>query len=302
MRTKLLIAVVSGVLASMSLIATAGATYAGKNGRIAIAEHGGKGVEIWTVLPDGGDPQQLTTSGFNATPAFSADGAQIAYLSDAGPRGTYEIWLMNADGTAQRQLTHLRGDASFPDFSPTGSRVAFGGHTGSSAKDDIYVVRVNGKGLTQLTKGEGHNDRPVWSPDGRHIAFVSDRTGVSQVWVMNRDGTHQQQLTRETLAHYGVDWSPDGSRFVFDEGGPGMPTAIFVMNANGTGKRQLTHGGTRDFAPAWSPDGRKIAFVRVFGFSAKSEQDVFIMNADGTGQHALHKGNKQLVPGWQPVP
>lgn len=286
----------------LAIAGTASATYAGKPGRIAIVERGGGGFQIWTVLPNGTDPQQLTTEGFNATPSFSADGRQIAYLSDRGAGGVYEIWLMNADGTGARQLTHLHGDASFPDFSPTGSRVAFGGHTSASAKDDIYVVKVNGTGMTRLTRNQGNNDRPVFSPDGRQIAFVSDRTGVSQIWMMNRDGTHQRQLTKDTLAHYGVDWSPNGLRLVFDDGGPGMPTAIFVMNADGSGKRQLTHGGTRDFGPAWSPDGRRIAFVRVFGFSSTAEQDVFVMNANGTGQHALHKGGKQLVPAWQPVP
>lgn len=285
-----------------SIVGTAGATYAGKNGRIAIAEHDGAGVQIWTVLPNGSDPQQLTTEGFNATPAFSRDGKTIAYLSDQSAGGTYELWLMRADGTAPRQLTHMRGNAEFPDFAPGGIRVAFDGVTAGSTKDDIYVIATSGKGLTRLTRNQGNNDRPVFSPDGKRIAFISDRTGVQQVWVMNQDGTHQHQITTKTLAHYAVDWNPDGKRIVFDEGGPGYPTAIMVAQADGSGQKQLTRGPSRDFGAVWSPDGRRIAFVRVFGFSATAEQDVFVMNADGTGQHALRKGKKQLVPAWQPLP
>jgi Tol biopolymer transport system component len=301
MQTKLLFTIGLAALAAAALVGTAGATYAGKNGRIAIAEHGSGGVQIWAVLPDGSDPKQLTTEGFNATPAFSRDGRRMAYLSDRGG-GTYDIWLMRADGTAAHQLTHMRGNAEFPDFAPGGLRVAFDGLTAGSAKDDIYVIGTDGKGLTRLTHGQGNNDRPVFSPDGRRIAFVSDRTGVQQVWVMNVDGTRQHQLTTKTLAHYAVDWSPDGKRIVFDEGGPGQPTAIVVAKADGTDQTKITHGATRDFGAVWSPDGRQIAFVRVFGFSSNAEQDVYVMNANGTGQHALHRGAKQLVPAWQPLP
>ena len=73
------------------------------------------------------------------------------------------------------------------------------------------------------------------------------------------------------------------------------------MNADGAGKHRLTHTSNRDFGATWSPDGKKIAFVRVFGFSQRAEQDVFVMDADGTHQHALHKGGKQLLPSWQPL-
>jgi TolB protein len=302
MRMKSITAAAAAGLAAVLLVGVANATYAGKNGRIAIVQRGGGGFQIWTVLPDGSDPQQLTTQGFNATPSFSADGKQIAYLSNRGAGGQYEIWAMNADGTGQRQLTHLGGDAGFPSFSPTGSRIVFAGHTAASRKDDIYVVKVNGSGLTRLTKGAGNNQQPVYSPDARRIAFISDRSGAAQVWVMNADGTQPKQVTTDKVTHFVVDWSPDGRRLVYDDGNPGTPTAIFVSNVDGSGARQLTRGGTRDFGPRWSPDGRQIAFVRVFGYSSTSEQDTFVMNANGTNQHALHKGSKQLVPAWQPLP
>ena len=280
----------------------ASATYAGRNGRIAIVEHGAGGVQIWTVLPDGSSPQQLTTTGFNATPSFSRDGKQIAYLSDQGAGGQYEIWVMNADGTNAHQLTHLHGDAGFPDFLPTGARILFAGHSAANRNDDIYTVKANGTGLTRLTQDLGNNQQPVYSPDGRRIAFVSDRTGVSQVWVMNANGSHATQVTKDKVTHFVVDWSPDGRRLVYDDGNPGTPTAIVVSNVDGSAARMLTHGGTRDFGPRWSPDGRQIAFVRVFGFSSGVAQETYVMNADGTHQHLLHKGAKQLTPAWQPLP
>jgi TolB protein len=296
------IAAASVLLTAMLLTGVASASHAGKNGRIAVVERGAGGFQIWTVMPDGSSPQQLTRKGFNATPSFSPDGKQLAYLSDQGAGGTYEIWVMSADGSGARQLTHLGGDAGFPDFSPTGSRIVFAGHSAGSPKDDIYAVRTNGSGLLRLTKGAGNNQQPVYSPNGRKIAFISDRKGVSQVWVMNADGRRPIQVTKDKVAHFVVDWSPDGRRLAYDDGNPGTPTAIVVSSPDGSGATMLTHGGTRDFGPRSSPDGRQIAFVRVFGFSSKAEQDTFVMNADGSHQHVLRKGAKQLVPAWQPLP
>jgi Tol biopolymer transport system component len=122
------------------------------------------------------------------------------------------------------------------------------------------------------------------------------------VWVMNANGSHATQVTKDKVTHFVVDWSPDGRRLVYDDGNPGTPTAIVVSNTDGSGHRILTHGGTRDFGPRWSPDGRQIAFVRVFGFSSGVAQETYVMNADGTHQHLLHKGAKQLTPAWQPLP
>ena len=118
---------------------------------------------------------------------------------------------------------------------------------------------------------------------------------------MNADGSGQRRLTDVRRTHYGVDWSPDGRKIVFDEGNPGEATSIWVMNADGAGKRQLTPltGLIRDFGPAWSPDGKQVAFTRVFGTARDARQSVFVMAADGTGQRALSSGGKQLMPSWQ---
>ena len=154
-----------------------------------------------------------------------------------------------------------------------------------------------------MTSGRGNDAQPVWSPDGKRIAFVSDRTGVAHVYVIRADGTRHQQLTRTRVAHYGVDWCPDGRKLVYDEGNPGEATSIWVMQADGSSKRRLTRapGVIRDFGPVWSPDSRQIAFVRLFGHTRDARQSIYLMDADGCGQRALSAGGKQLVPAWQPL-
>jgi Tol biopolymer transport system component len=128
MPTKLA-TVLGGLLVLALAVAAATAASSGRNGRIAFAEQGAAGSQIWTVLPDGSDPDRLTTDGDSGTPAFSPDGRLIAFSSGRSARSVHEIWTMNADGSGQRQATHLGARAAYPDFSPSGAKIVFAGRT-----------------------------------------------------------------------------------------------------------------------------------------------------------------------------
>jgi len=300
------------------------ATYPGaENGRIAFGQRFAAGSSnIFSVLPDGTGLRQLTAGSHNhLCAAYSPDGRQIAYCSDVS--GSFEIWTMKQNGMKQRQLTHLDAFAIFPDISPDGSKIAFLGAVGSDPSDEVYVVdATTGGGLTKLTDCPGVdtfciNDYPVWSPDGQRILFIHgeqfDADGNpldEQVWVMDANGSHKQQLTFDNRVKDQVpDWSPDGSKIAYQSGGFG-DGQIWVMNANGSGQHQLTGCGPSDpspcaigddFGTAWSPDGTKIAFLRDFQSLGTRNRPVYVMNADGSDQHQLVPGTGlQAVPAWQP--
>lgn len=80
---------------------------------------------------------------------------------------------------------------------------------------DIYVVPLGGGEPIRITHAGGVNERPRWSPDSRQIAFISDRSGSSQVWRMNPDGTNARQITFFATEAGGVLYSPDGKSLVF---------------------------------------------------------------------------------------
>src|SRR4051812_23218822 len=170
---------------------------------------------------------------------------------------------MRPDGTRQRQITRLGGFLPSPDYSPDGRWIAFDGTAGSDPDNEIRVVDRHGNRLMQLTgPNSGSNLYPAWSPTRGRIAFISDRTGLGQVWVMHSDGSDQRQLTVDPVLKGRVpDWSPDGRRLAYQAGDEGSGR-IFVINADGSARRQLTFGPGDDFGAAWSPDGRQIAFVR----------------------------------------
>ena len=99
---------------------------------------------------------------------------------------------MNADGTAQTNLTnHSRADFD-PAWSPNSMKIAF--VSNRNGNYEVYVMNSNGTSHTRLTNSAGDDVEPVWSPDGTHIAFASNRDGNYEIYVMNADGTNHECL------------------------------------------------------------------------------------------------------------
>jgi len=278
------------------------ATYPGSsNGRLAFGMAVVGNRDIYSVLPGAHGLRRLTDDpAFDACPAYSADGHQIAWCSSAGsPPGVFEIWTMKQNGTHKHQVTHIGAGALFPDFSPDGTTIVFQASVGDL--ENVYLVNTDGTGLTQLTADEGTvNGFPVFSPDGSKIAFISNRTGFEQVWVMNADGSGARQLTFNAADHDQVpDWSPDGTRIAYEDDATGNGD-IYVMDADGSNPTRLTTDADPEFGTAWSPDGSRIAYVRIVNGDLGA-RTVYVMAADGSDQHALHPGpGPQTVPAWQP--
>ena len=106
---------------------------------------------------------------------------------------------------------------------------------------------------------------------------------------MNANGSGLTPLAVNFPAERSPDWSPDGSKIVYERGGQ-----IWSMNANGSGQVALTGGaGEAGTLPAWSPDGTKIVFDSN-AFTAPNGYDIFVMNPDGTGVTRLsHHGPRR---------
>ena len=142
-------------------------------------------------------------------------------------------------------------------------------------------------------------------PSLSKIAFVSNRDGNSEIYVMNSDGSSQQNLTNNPTANEEKPaWSPDGSKIAFvsykDEGGD----KLYVIDSDGHNLRDLTKelgrmGGAAVWGHSWSPDGRKIAF----GFGVAPENvEKYLIDADGKNLKKLTDNllDERLGPVWSP--
>jgi Tol biopolymer transport system component len=155
-------------------------------------------LDIYTMNLDGSNVRQLTnTRGYDGGPWWSPDGKQIVYrahhVADSADRAEYdrllaqhlvkpskvELFVMNADGSDQKQITHLGGANFGPSWTPDGKQIIFSSNYTSprSGNFDLYLINRDGSGLEQLTKREEFDGFPMFSPDGKRVIWASNRHG-----------------------------------------------------------------------------------------------------------------------------
>ncbi len=173
---------------------------------------------------------------------------KIAFMSDRD--GNVEIYVMNADGSGQKNLTNNPAIDKNPAWSPDGKKIAFDSYR--DGNQDIYVMNADGSGQKNLTNDLINGGYPAWSPDGKKIAFDSYRDGNWEIYVMNADGSGQKRLTNNPADDNFPSWSPDGKKIAFMSDRDGN-LEIIVMNADGSGLENLTNNPADDGYPSWSP-------------------------------------------------
>ena len=242
---------------------------------------------------DGSAATNLTpATALNDAPSWSPDSSKIAFSSKRA--GSWEIYVMGADGSSPTRLTHnARADDAFPDWSPDGTKIAF--NTDREGNYEIYVMNADGSGQANLSRSATTEDfQPSWSPDGTKVLFSSE----GAIEVINADGTGLTNLTPGNADNDAPAWSPDGTRIAFSSKRDG-DWDIYVMGANGTAPTRLTNNNAPDDAfPEWSPDGTKI----VFNSDRDGHYKIYVMNADGSGQQKLTTDGRRddFDPNWSP--
>jgi TolB protein len=183
--------------------------------------------------------------------------SRIAFASNRD--GNFEVYIMNADGSGQRNLTNHPALDSRPAWSPDGAKLAF--FSDRDGSRDIYAMDADGSNVVRLTDNPASDHTPAWSPDGDKIAFVSDRAGRSQIWTMNADGSGQRVLTPRLSDARTPAWTPDGLKISF-----AAESSIWTIDPDATGARRIInsrHFVDRFFAgwPDWAPNGLKLALT-----------------------------------------
>lgn len=108
---------------------------------------------------------------------------------------------------------------SDPQISPDGKNVAFSATLPDAAANKktnhLYVVPITGGSPKEIGNLGDANERPRWSPDGKKLTFTSDKSGSSQIWIMDADGSSATQITKLSTEASGQLASPDGKNIIF---------------------------------------------------------------------------------------
>jgi Tol biopolymer transport system component len=222
--------------------------------------------EIWVMNIDGSGKRQLTfndaSDGGVAT--WSPDGSKIAFRSSrdsADPdRPNHEIYIMNADGTNQHNITNNPTEEVLPDWSPDGKKIAFVSNRGGDFA--IYTMATDGSKVQKLTEDSMYAGNPRWSPDGKRILFADgfchtcEEENEHDLWVMKADGKSPKQLTNSALNELPGDWSLDMKHavvdyFSFAAEGPPISDLAVVDLSNGTVTKLTNTEAFSEQNPFW---------------------------------------------------
>ena len=188
---------------------------------------------------------------------------RILYVSDQS--GNYQLFSMDVRNGNLVRLTNDTVNYSSPTYLEATNQIGFisDGQNGMTLHvADTYIDQE-----TSLIHEEDLIiDYPDWSPDGTSIAASMNPNCTPDVincfydiYVMDADGSHREQLTNTDTSEWVPVWSPDGQQILFESNLDG-DSEIYIMNRDGSQQVQLTRNSGYDGTPRWSPDGLTIAF------------------------------------------
>src|SRR5919112_4956931 len=211
-------------------------------------------------------------------PALSPDGSQVAYFSE---KDFYfvDLYLANDSGKVKRRILKSGISSNYETYrfinsqanwSPDGKYLAFAAKRG--ARDVIVIVDVErNKEVKRIEVKLNGLTTPAWSPDGQQLVFTGYDGGLSDLFVVRRDGGGLRRLTEDKYADLHPVWSPDGRTIAFatDRGEEtnfktlaigNMRIALYDIDTGSIELLDHMEQG-KNVSPQWSPDGQSIAFV-----------------------------------------
>ena len=265
-------------------------------GQIAFMQISGKEYQFGTIKADGGGQKQLTKGGIapithtvlpynriqTSYISWSPDNAKIAYISSQS--GQHNIWLGNADGSGERQLTSNNDSNLYlycPLWSSDGKRIAFTSKTGKGkAIYGVWVIDPETKNSETVIQTDLFARLIGWSQNGEDLILASVNnsavTGLQpEVFLLQvsvKTGEKRQIATLKDTYLYNVRQSPDGKNIAFAAHRDGKDNLWLIPAAGGEAKKLTANNDSRLYfsSLAWSPAGNSIFFGKQSRYSLLS--------------------------------
>jgi len=255
-------------------------------------------------------PARRLTTDRSGDPAWSPDGAEIAYSTEPviapESRGAGELWVISVATGVRRRV--IATDAVQPSWSPHGGRIAYWAVRSGTGQRDLWTVPARGGDPVAVTDDAFVDWNPVWSPDGRALYFISNRGGSMNLWRIPIDEASGRPLGAPAPLMAPADYvawiarSASGRELVYSrvvERSNLERVSIDPERETATGAPvALTHGVERVDSPSLSSDGQWLVFG---AWGGTVPEDLFVMRVDGTERRQLtHDTFKDRDPRWSP--
>ena len=224
--------------------------------RIAYVTKAGNRYNLWVADSDGENAQSALASAEPIiSPAWSANGAQLAYVSFESRKPV--VYVHEVASGKRRLIANFRGSNSAPAWSPDGRTLAV--TLSRDGGSQLYTISANGGEPRRLTQSSGIDTEPIYSPDGGTIYFVSDRGGAPQIYRMAAAGGNPERVTFTGSYNISPALSPDGRWLAYVSRVSGV-FKLHVMELGSSTVSSITDT-TADESPSFAPNGRLIVYA-----------------------------------------
>ncbi|HBS29844.1 MAG TPA: hypothetical protein DEB06_10445 [Phycisphaerales bacterium] len=239
----------------------------------------------------------FTDGAMNGNAAIADDG-RVGFVSNRS--GAWQVWVMDADGSNQRQLTTDMGVLGYANWNGEQTELLFHRRVQGvwrlfrvdAASGDVTEIRFEGDGEAVV-----HRLRPSMNQDGTRLLYDRRPQNVDERFCAlasaRPDGSDERILTSMDAYHSDGRYSPDGTRIVMQVGSGDLldrlKYRLYVMNADGSDARLLLDSTDSCKYPKWSPDGSRITYSTE-SLAVPTQRDVWVCSATGLGSVLVTPG------------